>query len=216
MVEGSLSGIKRVLCIGAHSDDIEIGCGGTIIRLVESNPKLEFYWVVFCSNATRAKEAKDSARSFLGRISRKTIDIRNFRDGFLPKHWAEVKECFEEFKAAFDPDVIFTHCRHDLHQDHRTLNELSWNTYRSHLILEYEIPKYDADLRSPNTFVALSSAQCRKKASLLMRHFGSQRNKQWFSEDLFMGLLRLRGIEAASPTRFAEGFYCRKILLGTR
>lgn len=215
MIECLLSGVKRVLCIGAHSDDIEIGCGGTILRLIESNAEIEIYWMVLCSNPVRAKEAKDSANSFLRRARRKTIDIQKVRDGFLPNHWAEVKEQFERLKGEFSPDLIFTHCRHDLHQDHRTLNELTWNTYRSHFILEYEIPKYDADLRSPNVFVTLSNAQCRKKTALLMRHFGSQRSKQWFSEDLFTGLLRLRGIESASPTRFAEGFYCRKIVLGT-
>lgn len=215
MIECLLSGVKRVLCIGAHSDDIEIGCGGTILRLIEANAAIEIYWMVLCSNPVRAKEAKDSANSFLRRVRRKTIDIQKFRDGFLPNHWAEVKEQFERLKGEFTPDLIFTHCRNDLHQDHRTLNELTWNTYRSHFILEYEIPKYDADLRSPNVFVNLSNAQCRKKTALLMRHFGSQRSKQWFSEDLFTGLLRLRGIESASPTRFAEGFYCRKIVLGT-
>ena len=146
-------------------------------------------------------------------VRKKTIVVKSFRDGFLPYIGAPVKECFEELKG-FAPDIIFTHFRRDLHQDHRMICELTWNTFRNHFILEYEIPKYDADLRSPNFFVPLNQSLGRKKVNYLMRYFGTQRNKQWFSEDLFYGLLRLRGIEAASPTRFAEAFHCRKLLLG--
>jgi len=210
----TLEGAKKVLCLGAHSDDIEIGCGGTILRLIESSDNLEFYWLVLSSNAERAKEAQRSANAFLRRVRRKTIVVQSFRDGFLPYIGAPVKECFEEVKHSFAPDVIFTHFRNDLHQDHRMACELTWNTFRNHFILEYEIPKYDADLRSPNFFVPLSKSISRKKVKCLMRYFDTQRNKQWFSEDLFYGLLRLRGIEAASPTRFAEAFHCRKVLLG--
>jgi LmbE family N-acetylglucosaminyl deacetylase len=203
-----------VLCLGAHSDDIEIGCGGTILRLIESSDKIEFYWLVLSSNPERAKEAERSANAFLRVVRRKTIVVKSFRDGFLPYIGAPVKDCFEELKKSFVPDVIFTHFRHDLHQDHRMVCELTWNTFRNHVILEYEIPKYDADLRSPNFFVPLSDAISRRKVKGLMRYFGTQRNKQWFSEDLFYGLLRVRGIEAASPTRYAEAFYCRKLVLG--
>ncbi len=213
MITFSLRSVKRILCLGAHSDDIEIGCGGTILHLIESVPDIELYWIVFCSNAERAKEAQKSATWFLRNIRRKTIVIKSFRDGFLPYTGGEVKDCFEELKPVFKPDLILTHCRHDLHQDHRLLCELTWNTFRNHLILEYEIPKYDADLQSPNFFVPLSKAICTAKVKTLMRHFGTQRNKHWFSEDLFLGLLRLRGVEAASPTGFAEAFYCRKMLL---
>jgi LmbE family N-acetylglucosaminyl deacetylase len=201
--------------VGAHSDDIEIGAGATILHLIETSPGVEFYWLVLTSNADRAKEARRSARSFLRKVAKKTIVVKSFRDGFLPYIAAPVKECFEELKTAFSPDLILTHCRHDLHQDHRIVCELTWNTFRNHLILEYEIPKYDADLRSPNFFVPLSDALCKKKVSTLMRCFGTQRNRQWFSEDLFFGLMRLRGIESASRTRYAEAFYCRKMLLGT-
>jgi len=208
-----LAGAKRVLCLGAHSDDIEIGCGGTVLRLIENSDGIEFYWLVLSSNPGRAKEAQRSANAFLRRVRKKTIVVKSFRDGFLPYIGAPVKECFEELKS-FAPDLIFTHFRHDLHQDHRMICELTWNTFRNHFILEYEIPKYDADLRSPNFFVPLNQSLSRKKVNYLMRYFGTQRNKQWFSEDLFYGLLRLRGIEAASPTRFAEAFHCRKLLLG--
>lgn len=230
----SLDGAKRVLCLGAHSDDIEIGCGGTILRLIGHSDKIEFYWLVLSSNPERAKEAQRSANVFLRRVRKKTIVVKSFRDGFLPYIGAPVKECFEELKKSFAPDVIFTHFRDDLHQDHRMVCELTWNTFRNHFILEYEIPKYDADLRSPNFFVSLSQSLSRKKVKYLMRYFGTQRSKQWFSEDLFYGLLRLRGIEAGSPrgvrgggrargraatsrgepTRFAEAFHCRKLLLG--
>lgn len=207
------SGVRRVLCLGAHSDDIEIGCGGAILSLIQNSPRVEFYWLVLSSNAERKREAERSAAAFLRRAPRKTIVVKSFRDGFLPYVGWEVKECFEELKGSFEPDLIFTHFRHDLHQDHRLICELTWNTWRHHAILEYEIPKYDADLRSPNFFVPLSEGLCRQKVRGLMRYFGTQRNKQWFSEDLFLGLMRLRGIESASPTRYAEGFHSRKLLL---
>jgi LmbE family N-acetylglucosaminyl deacetylase len=210
----SLGAPKRVLCIGAHSDDIEIGCGGTVLKLQQDFPGLEFYWVVFCSNPARAKEAQKSASYFLRNASSKTIVVKSFRDGFLPYTASEVKDCFEQLKAEFSPDLVFTHARHDLHQDHRFLCELTWNTFRNHFILEYEIPKFDADLRSPNVFVPLTKLQSKAKIGALMKYFGTQRNKHWFSEDLFHSLLRLRGIESASPTLLAEGFYSRKLLLG--
>ena len=212
MIACNLTGARRILCLGAHSDDIEIGCGGTILHLTELSPQLEFYWLVFSSNPQRAQEAETSARAFLKRARRKTIVVKSFRDGFLPYLGGQVKECFEDLKRAFSPDLIFTHFRHDLHQDHRAVCELTWNTFRNHQILEYEIPKYDADLRSPNFFVPLSGGLCRRKAKWLMKYFGTQRNKQWFTEDLFLGLLRLRGIESASATQFAEGFHCRKMI----
>jgi LmbE family N-acetylglucosaminyl deacetylase len=215
MTSCNLDAVTKVLCIGAHSDDIEIGCGGTILHLLARSPRIEFYWLVLCSNPERAKEATRSANAFLRGVRKKTIVVKTFRDGFLPYIGAPVKECFEEVKRAFAPDLIFTHFRQDLHQDHRMACELTWNTFRNHLILEYEVPKYDADLRSPNFFVPLPEAACRKKIRGLMRYFGTQRSKQWFSADLFEGLLRLRGIEAASPTRFAEAFHCRKLLLGS-
>jgi LmbE family N-acetylglucosaminyl deacetylase len=213
LISCSFKGARRILCIGAHSDDIEIGCGGTVLRLIENSPGLEFYWAVFSSNPARAKEAQKSASWFLRDVPEKTIAIKSFRDGFLPYTGIEVKDTFEELKRSFQPDVIFTHTRHDLHQDHRLLCELTWNTFRNHLIFEYEIPKYDADLRSPNFFVPLSKKQAETKVKALMRFFGTQRNKHWFSEDLFWSMLRIRGIESASSTQFAEGFHCRKMVL---
>jgi LmbE family N-acetylglucosaminyl deacetylase len=209
----NFTGVKRILCLGAHSDDIEIGCGGTILRLLERSPQIEVHWLVLSSNPERAREATRSASAFLRAARKKTVIVESFRDGFLPYIGAPVKETFERVKKSFVPDLIFTHFRHDLHQDHRMICELTWNTFRNHLILEYEIPKYDADLRSPNFFVPLSERTCAKKIKSLMRYFGTQRNKQWFSEDLFWGLLRLRGIESNSDTRFAEGFHCRKLVL---
>jgi LmbE family N-acetylglucosaminyl deacetylase len=213
VISCSFEGAKRLLCIGAHSDDVEIGCGGTILRLLEASKDLEIYWLVFCSNPVRAQEAEKSASWFLKKARRKNIVIKSFRDGFLPYVGAEVKDTFEAIKPVFQPDLVFTHFRNDLHQDHRLLCELTWNTFRNHLILEYEIPKYDADLRSPNFFVPLSKATARTKVAALMRFFGTQRNKHWFSEDLFFSLMRIRGIESASPTQLAEGFHCRKVLL---
>jgi len=215
VISCNLNRVKRVLCLGAHSDDIEIGCGGTVLQLIEQSKAIEVYWLVLCANPERAIEARRSANGFLMRAHKKTIVVKSFRDGFLPYLGPPVKECFEELKRTFSPDVIFTHCRHDLHQDHRLVCELTWNTFRDHFILEYEIPKYDADLRSPNSFVPLSEIHARKKVKSLVRYFKTQQNKQWFSEELFYGLMRLRAAEAASPTRYAEAFCCRKMLLRT-
>jgi LmbE family N-acetylglucosaminyl deacetylase len=215
MISCNLKRVKRVLCLGAHSDDIEIGCGGTLLQMIEQSKSIEFYWLVLCANPERTMEARSSANAFLARARRKTIVVKPFRDGFLPYLGSPVKQCFEELKKVFTPDVIFTHCRHDLHQDHRLVCELTWNTFRDHFILEYEVPKYDADLRSPNFFVPLSDAQARKKVNNLIRYFTTQRNKRWFGEELFYGLMRLRSTEAASPTRYSEAFYCRKALLAT-
>jgi LmbE family N-acetylglucosaminyl deacetylase len=214
MITTNLSGVRRILCIGAHSDDIEIGCGGTILQLVAGAKQIEVYWLVLCSNKKRAQEARQSANAFLKGVKKKTVVAKDFRDGFLPYLGGQVKECFEELKKTYSPDLVFTHFRHDLHQDHRLASELTWNTFRNHLILEYEIPKYDGDLQQPNFFVPLSDAVRRKKVRRLMNHFASQQKKHWYSEDLFNGLMRLRGMEAAAPAFHAEGFYCRKQLLG--
>jgi len=206
--------LKKVLCLGAHSDDIEIGCGGTILRLNAESDRIEYYWLVLCSSQERAREANRSAQAFLKGARNKTIVVESFRDGFLPYDGASVKERFEKLKKSFSPDLIFTHFRHDLHQDHRLVCELTWNTFRNHFILEYEIPKYDSDLQPPNFFVPLPDTIRRKKLNCLMRHFVTQRDKHWFSEDLFNGLMRLRGIESKSPTRYSEAFHCRKLILG--
>lgn len=204
----------RILCLGAHSDDIEIGCGGTILELLRTRDNLEFYWVVFSSGAQRDREARRSAQLFLKGASKKTIHILDFRNSFFPFEGTKIKEFFEDLKARCSPDLILTHLRNDLHQDHRTINQLTWNTWRNHLILEYEIPKYDGDLGSPNFFVPFDRKIRDRKIKYLMQCFGTQRSKQWFTKDTFEGLMRIRGIEANSPGKFAEGFYSRKLVFG--
>jgi LmbE family N-acetylglucosaminyl deacetylase len=204
----------HVLCLGAHSDDIEIGCGGTILRLIEEYPSSSFYWVVLGANQPqRADEALNSANAFLSQSSSKKIVVQGFRDSYFPYIGAEIKAYFEQLKHEISPDLIFTHYRDDLHQDHRLVCELTWNTFRNHLILEYEIPKYDGDLGSPNFFVRLDETICTKKTEYLLAHFGTQGNRHWFDEDTFLALMRLRGIESRAPARYAEAFYCRKLVL---
>ncbi len=204
--------IYKVLCLGSHCDDIEIGCGGTILRLIENYPNIEFYWVVFSSNEQREPEAYQSANIFLKKAKAKTIIIKKFRDGFFPFIGIEIKEFFEQLKQDFKPDIVFTHYRHDLHQDHRLISELTWNSFRNHLILEYEIPKYDGDLGSPNFFVHLDEGICKNKTKYLLDSFQSQKEKHWFTEETFLSILRLRGIESNAPGKYAEGFYCRKLV----
>ena len=206
-------GPLRLLAIGAHSDDIEIGCGGTILKLIEQGLVSEVCWVVLTGESKRAAEARESADALLGDVPGKRVILKDFRDGYFPYDGAGIKGFFEELKREISPDVILTHQRSDLHQDHRVTCELTWNTFRDHLILEYEIPKYDGDMGVPNFFVPLDESVCHKKVDHLMTHFGSQVSKRWFKEDLFSGLLRLRGMECSSPTSYAEAFYCRKAML---
>jgi LmbE family N-acetylglucosaminyl deacetylase len=206
-------GPLKILCLGAHSDDIEIGCGGTILQLAKQYRNAVFCWVVFSSNKVRKKEAEESASAFLADAKRKTIIVKEFRDGFFPYAGAEVKEYFEELKREANPDLIFTHYRSDLHQDHRLISDLTWNTFRDHLILEYEIPKYDGDFGSPNAFVHVEEAIVAKKIQHILRGFKSQAENQWFTEETFRSTLRLRGIESNAPSGYAEAFYNRKILL---
>ena len=204
----------RVLAIGAHPDDAEIGCGGTILRLVQDGVIAAICWVVLTGEETRAAEARASAEALLENAPEALILQQRFRDGFLPYQGAEVKGFFEAVKRDFSPDLILTHQRNDLHQDHRTACELTWNTFRDHFILEYEVPKYDGDLGRPNAFVTLEDEICRRKVDHLMTYFGTQVPKRWFKEDLFSGLMRLRGMECNSPSSYAEAFYCRKAVLG--
>jgi LmbE family N-acetylglucosaminyl deacetylase len=204
---------RRVLFLGAHSDDIEIGCGGTALRMLSEWKNLEIYWIVFGAQATRADEAVKSAQLLLGERTKKRIVTKGFRDGFFPYIGGEIKDAFEELKRTFDPDIIFTHYRHDLHQDHRLICELTWNTFRNHLILEYEVIKYDGDLGAPNLYVQLDQATCRKKVAHIRKYFKSQGQRAWFTDDTFYSLLRLRGVESQAPSRFAEAFYCRKCVL---
>ncbi len=203
----------RVLAIGCHADDIEIGCGGTLLTLVERRPEVEVTWAVLSADGERRAEAEASAELFLAGAANIDLRIESFRDGFFPHRGEEVKNWFEALKASVDPTVIFTHTEHDRHQDHRLVAELTWNTFRRHLILEYEIPKYDGDLGSPNVFVPIDVDVARRKAELIREQFASQSSKQWFDDELLLSLLRLRGIEASPPTRYAEAFYCRKLTL---
>jgi LmbE family N-acetylglucosaminyl deacetylase len=180
---------------------------------LQEHPEAEVCWVVFSSNPVRKKEAARAANLFLAFAKKKKVVIRNYRDSFFPSQQAQIKGEFEKLKKAFTPDLIMTHYRHDLHQDHRVICELTWNTFRSHLILEYEIPKYDGDLGAPNFFVGLDRATCERKAKHILDAFASQRSKQWFTEETFLALPRIRGVEANSRSGYAEGFYCRKFVL---
>ncbi len=203
----------RILCLGAHSDDLEIGCGGTILKLAEGDTPLDITWVVFSANEERRREANESANVFLSGAKKKEVQVKDFRDGFFPYIGGEIKEHFEALKTRVSPDLIFTHYRHDLHQDHRMISELTWNTFRNHLILEYEIPKYDGDMGSPNTFVELEESTSRSKIDTILAFFQTQEHRHWFSKDLFLSILRLRGMECAAPSGYAEAFYCWKMVL---
>ncbi|HTT28272.1 MAG TPA: PIG-L deacetylase family protein [Solirubrobacteraceae bacterium] len=208
---GAHGGPLRVLCLGAHPDDIEIGCGGTVLRLA-GVPAVEFTWVVLSGDATRAEEAACGASAFLTGISHADVVVKGFRDGFFPYEGAEIKGYFEELKQTVTPDLIFTHYRADRHQDHRVVSELTWNTFRDHLILEYEIPKWDGDLGAPNCYVDLDRATCQGKIAHLLTTFRSQRAKRWFTAETFQGLMRLRGVEAGAPGGYAEAFYAHKLV----
>jgi LmbE family N-acetylglucosaminyl deacetylase len=210
---GTADGL-HVLALGAHADDIEIGCGGTIMRLLEERPGTTVTWVVMSAAGGRAREAEVSAETILASALERTIVTRDFRDGYFPFTGASLKDTFEDLRATCSPDVIFTHRREDLHQDHRLMSELTWQTFRDHLILEYEVPKYDGDLGTPNVLTLLSERLSRKKVDHLMSSFPSQGHRRWFTEETFWSILRLRGMEASSPTGFAEAFSCRKIVLG--
>jgi len=206
------SGPRKILALGAHADDIEIGSGGTILRLLEENPATEVYWVVLGASGQRRTEAVESANLFLANARRKEIVVKEFRDGYFPYIGAEIKDFFEELKRKYLPDLILTHYREDLHQDHRLVSELTWNTFRNHLILEYEIVKYDGDLGAPNFFFHLTESVARKKIQTIVECFKSQKDKNWFTEDVFSSILRLRGVESNAPDKYAEAYYCRKIV----
>jgi LmbE family N-acetylglucosaminyl deacetylase len=202
----------QILCLGSHSDDIEIGCGGTILQLAEQYPDCLFHWVVFNAIGIRRAEAQRAAELFAGRRLKGTL-LKSFRDGFMPYVGAEVKEVFETELKRLSPCLIFTHNGKDAHQDHRLLAELTWNTFRDHLILEYEIPKYDGDLGQPTVFVPLQSEVCERKVDNILSAFQSQLVKPWFRRDTFVSLMRLRGMECNAASGYAEAFYCRKLVL---
>ena len=207
-------GPVKILCVGCHSDDIEIGCGGTILQLLSRNKNLDLTWMVFSSGGSeREKEARKSADFFLEKAKKKELIVKDFRDGFFPFDGAKIKGVFEDELKSTTPDLVFTQNRKDAHQDHRLIAELTWNTFRNHLVLEYEIPKYDGDLGQPNFFVPLDKEVYGNKVDYLMKAFPTQRNKRWFEPELFLGLMRLRGMECNSPSGYAEAFYSRKFVL---
>lgn len=203
----------RLLCLGAHCDDIEIGAGGTMLHWLQQERVAAVHWVVWAATEERAREAEASARLFLAAAPAGAVTIRvhRFADGSLLAERAAIKQEFEHLKA-FQPNLILTHYQHDLHQDHRLVSELTWNTFRSHLILEYEIPKYDGDLGNPAAFVELPAVVLDAKLQLLREGFPSQAGKHWYDDETFRALPRLRGIQ--SGTRYAEAFHLRKLLLG--
>lgn len=212
MLEFKLNNKKpiNVLCLGAHCDDVEIGAGGTLLKMFDEYEINSVKWVVFASNEVRKNEASASAKRFLEKVNNKDILINSFHDGFLPFIASEIKQAFEMLKVEFTPDIIFTHYRNDRHQDHRLVSDLTWNTWRNHQILEYEIPKYDGDLGIPNFYVPLDEKYIKQKNNILMEAFESQTSKHWFNEDTFNSIARIRGMESAS--KYAEAFFARKIV----
>jgi LmbE family N-acetylglucosaminyl deacetylase len=203
----------RILCLGAHSDDIEIGCGATVAALTESHPQAEFRWAVFSAVGSRAQEAERGAQEFLGARSSGAVRLHDFRDGYFPAQFEAIKNAFEELAREFRPDVVFTHARSDRHQDHRVVSDLTWNTFRNQIVLEYEIPKWDGDISQPNLYVPISASAAHRKSKSLHDVFGTQRSKDWFSEETFLGLMRLRGMECRAPEGYAEAFQARKLIL---
>jgi LmbE family N-acetylglucosaminyl deacetylase len=202
-----------ILCLGAHSDDIEIGTGATLLSLVAHGIRLDVHWCVLSGAGERDREARASAADFLSAAQGAYVDVMSFEDGFFPEQGEKIKRWFEDLKTRADPDLIFTHRRDDAHQDHRLVCRLTWNTFRDHNILEYEIPKWDGDLGQPNLYMPISADVMKRKVDLLMAHFGSQRSKRWFDTETFFGLARLRGMECRAPERYAEAFFGRKLVL---
>jgi len=212
-LNGHTRGPLTVLCLGAHADDIEIGCGGTLLKLTEQNRDVTVHWVVFSATPPRAREARSSAQVFLRSARTKKVIIKSFRDSYFPFMGGRIKDFVHQLGRRVSPDLIFTHYRKDLHQDHRLLAELTGNAFRNHLILEYEIPKYDGDMGAPNTYVHLPKDVAGRKVRHLCDQFKTQKSKPWFSEDTFLSSMRLRGLECNSPSKYAEAFYCHKMLL---
>lgn len=206
----------RLLVVGAHADDIEIGCGATVLRLIRENPCIEVDWVVASALAERSGEARASASEYLAPVTTARTHVWEFRDGFLPYDGPRVKERFETLKAQVTPDLVLTHHREDRHQDHRLISDLTWNTFRDSVVLEYEIPKWYGDFGAPNLYVEADAESARTKVDLLHKHFASQRSRDWFDEDMFFGVMRLRGMECRSQSRLAEAFYARKLTLNPR
>jgi LmbE family N-acetylglucosaminyl deacetylase len=203
-----------LLCLGAHADDIEIGAGAAILTWIEQGVKLEVLWCVLSGAGAREQEARTSANGFLAGATGTSVEVMSFKDGFFPSQGEEIKTWFEALKERAQPDVIFTHRRDDAHQDHRQICQYTWNTFRDHVVLEYEIPKWDGDLGQPNVYIPISQRNIERKIELLIRHFGTQRSKHWFDAETFRGLARLRGMECRAPERYAEAFHAPKLRLG--
>lgn len=203
----------NILCLGAHSDDIEIGCGGALLRLLAERPGSSVCWVVFSAQGEREREAMASADEFLTDAADREVIVHRFRESYFPFQGAEIKDCFESLKKRPEPDLIFSHHRHDEHQDHHTLAGLVWNTFRNHLIFEYEIPKYEGDLGRPNAFMPLPQNIAERKVELIVRHFRSQASRTWFRPETFNGLMAVRGVECNAPAGFAEAFHVRKFVV---
>jgi LmbE family N-acetylglucosaminyl deacetylase len=201
-----------VLCLGAHCDDLEIGCGGTLAELARRYPRARFLWLVLSGDDVREAETREAAARIHGGGAHE-VEVARFRGSYFPTCVAKLKDHFEALKGRVAPDLILTHRLEDRHQDHRTVAELTWNTFRSHTILEYEIPKYEGDLGLPNLYVPLPRTAVEEKVEMLMKCFPSQRSRAWFSEELFRGHLRLRGVECNAPSGFAEALYARKLVL---
>jgi LmbE family N-acetylglucosaminyl deacetylase len=210
-----LRDVQSVLCLGAHADDIEIGCGGTLLQLVEANPQLHVSWIVFSANERRHDEALDSAKRFLGGAASRGIEIFDYRDSYFPDQWSQIKERIAGLAQSLSPDLTFTHRLDDRHQDHRVIAELTWCAFRNHFVLEYEIPKFEGDLGQPNFYSPLARRECDEKITNLVECFPSQADKQWFDPELFRGLMRLRGSECHAPNGYAEAFHCRKATFST-
>lgn len=213
MLSLNFENFRSILCLGAHSDDVEIGCGGTLMRLLEQRRDLEVHWVVFSTAGQRAAEARASAERLLGKAKYQNIILHEFRDTCFPFFGLQIKECFLQLQRSVTPDLIFTHRRDDAHQDHRLIAELTWNAFRNHLILEYEIPKFEGDLGVPNCYVQLPQTLAQQKIEHVLKHFPSQHEKPWFSAATFEAVMRLRSVECNAPSGFAEGFYGRKLQL---
>lgn len=203
-----------VLCLGAHADDLEIGAGATLVSLARLYPQANLIWAVLSADEIRGEEARASANHCLSSVESAVIQVQNFKDGHFPAQLPEIKKYFESLKEQWNPDLIFTHFREDLHQDHRAVAEVTWQTFRNHTILEYEIPKFDGDLKQPNVYCPVRESLRHEKLDIIERYFQSQSGRSWFTRDTFSALMRIRGIECNSPSGYAEAFHARKLRLG--
>lgn len=213
MLPLTFQNLRTVLLLGCHSDDIEIGCGGLVLRLLRDNPRLKIHWVVLAAEGPRESEARASAAAWLRDAEACEVTIQDFRDSYFPAQWGDIKDFFHALAGQLQPDLVLTHRREDAHQDHRVASELTWCAFRDHAILEYEIPKYEGDLGQPNLYAPLDAATARRKIDLLMQHFATQRSKAWFRPETFDSLMRLRGIECKAPDGYAEAFHAPKLVL---